>query len=80
MDDLMDLIRAQDELREVEYRIEKLKIAEEDYVEVEEYEKAQLMLNEQKRLRRRRTILKKKLQVRKILNQCSRKYIPIRTR
>ena len=63
MDDLMDLIRAQDELREVEYRIEKLKIAEEDYVEVEEYEKAQLMLNEQKRLRRRRTILKKKLQV-----------------
>ena len=57
MDDLMDLIRAQDELREVEYRIEKLKIAEEDYVEVEEYEKAQLMLNEQKRLRRRRTIL-----------------------
>ena len=63
MDDLMDLIRAQDELREVEYRIEKLKIAEEDYVAVEEYEKAQLMLNEQKRLRRRRTILKKKLQV-----------------
>ena len=63
MDDLMDLIRAQEELREVEYRIEKLKIAEEDYVEVEEYEKAQLMLNEQKRLRRRRTILKKKLQV-----------------
>ena len=63
MDDLMDLIRAQDELREVEYRIEKLKIAEEDYVEVEEYEKAQLMLNEQKRLRRRRIILKKKLQV-----------------
>ena len=63
MDDLMDLIRAQDELREVEYRIEKLKIAEEDYVEVEEYEKAQLMLNEQKILRRRRTILKKKLQV-----------------
>ena len=63
MDDLMDLIQAQDELREVEYRIERLKIAEEDYVEVEEYEKAQLMLNEQRRLRRRRTMLKKKLKV-----------------
>ena len=62
MDDLIELIKAQDELREVEYRIERLKMAEEDYAEDEEYEKAQLMLNEQKRLRRRRTILKKKLQ------------------
>ena len=37
-------------------------MAEEDYVDHEDYEKAQLMLNEQKRLRRRRTMLKKKLQ------------------
>ena len=63
MDDLIDLIRAQDELKEVEYRIQRLRMAEEDYVDNEEYEKANLMLQEQKRLRRRRTILKKKLQI-----------------
>ena len=63
MDDLMDLINAQNELTEVEYRIERLLMLEEDYVENEEYEKAQMMLNEQKRLRKRRTILKKKLKV-----------------
>ena len=62
MDDLMDLINAQDELTHVEYKIQKLRMLEEEYVENEEYEKAQLMLNEQKRLRRRRTMLKKKLQ------------------
>jgi len=58
----MDLINAQDELTQVEYRIERLRMIEEEYAEDEEYEKAQLMLNEQKRLMRRRTILKKKLQ------------------
>ena len=62
MDDLMDLINAQDELTQVEYKIERLRMIEEEYVENEEYEKAQLILNEQRRLRRRRTILKKKLQ------------------
>ena len=62
MDDLMDLINAQDELTQVEYKIAKLRMIEEEYVENEEYEKAQLILNEQRRLRRRRTILKKKLQ------------------
>ena len=62
MDDLMDLINAQDELTQVEYKIDRLRMIEEEYVEDEEYEKAQLMLNEQKRLRRRRTFLKKKLQ------------------
>ena len=62
MDDLMDLINAQDELAQVEYKIQKLRMLEDEYVENEEYEKAQLMLNEQKRLRRRRTFLKKKLQ------------------
>ena len=61
MDDLMDLINAQDELTQVEYKIDRLRIIEEEYVENEEYEKAQLILNEQKRLRRRRTFLKKKL-------------------
>ena len=61
MDDLMDLINAQDELAQVEYKIQKLRMLEDEYVENEEYEKAQLMLNEQKRLMRRRTFLKKKL-------------------
>ena len=63
MDDLMDLINAQDELTQIEYKINRLQMIEEEYVENEEYEKAQLVLNEQKRLRRRRTILKKKLQL-----------------
>ena len=63
MDDLMDLINAQDELTQVEYRIQRLRMIEEEYAENEEYEKAQMVLNEQKRLRRRRTILKKKLQL-----------------
>jgi len=58
----MDLINAQDELTQIEYKIDRLRMIEEEYVEDEEYEKAQLILNEQKRLRRRRTILKKKLQ------------------
>lgn len=62
MDDLMDLINAQDELTQVEYKIKKLRMIEEEYVEGEEYEKAQMMLDEQRRLRKRRTILKKKLQ------------------
>ena len=62
MDDLMDLINAQDELTQIEYKIDRLRMIEEEYVEDEEYEKAQMILNEQKRLRRRRTILKKKLQ------------------
>ena len=63
MDDLMDLINAQDELTQVEYKIAKLRMIEEEYVESEEYEKAQLMLNEQKRLIRRRTFLNKKLKL-----------------
>ena len=62
MDDLMDLINAQDELTQIEYKIARLRMIEEEYAENEEYEKAQMILNEQKRLRRRRTILKKKLQ------------------
>ena len=61
MDDLMDLINAQDELTQVEYKIEKLRFLEEGYAEDEEYEKAQLMLNEQKKLIKRRIFLKNKL-------------------
>ena len=61
MDDLMDLINARDELTQVEYKIDKLRTIEEEYAEDEEYEKAQMMLNEQKKLMRRRTFLKNKL-------------------
>ena len=63
MDDLMDLINAQDELTQVEYKIERLRMIEEEYAEDEEYEKAQIMLMEQKRLIRRRTILRNKLKI-----------------
>ena len=63
MDDLMDLINAQDELTQIEYKIDRLRIIEEEYAENEEYEKAQMMLNEQKRLIRRRTILRNKLKI-----------------
>ena len=61
MDDLMDLINARDELTQVEYKIDKLRTIEEEYAEDEQYEKAQMMLDEQKRLIRRRTFLKNKL-------------------
>jgi len=57
----MDLINAQDELTQVEYKIDRLRMIEEEYAEDEQYEKAQMMLNEQKKLIRRRTFLKKKL-------------------
>ena len=61
MDDLMDLINAQDELTQVEYKIDRLRMIEEEYAENEEYEKAQMMLDEQKKLIKRRTFLKNKL-------------------
>jgi len=61
MDDLMDLINAQDELTQVEYKIDRLRMIEEEYAEDEEYEKAQMMLDEQKKLIKRRTFLKNKL-------------------
>ena len=61
MDDLMDLINARDELTQVEYKIDRLRMIEEEHAENEEYEKAQLMLNEQKKLIKRRIFLKNKL-------------------
>ena len=61
MDDLMDLINAQDELTQVEYKIDRLRMIEEEYAEDEQYEKAQMMLDEQKKLIKRRTFLKNKL-------------------
>ena len=61
MDDLMDLINAQDELTQVEYKIDRLRMIEGEYAEDEQYEKAQMMLDEQKELIKRRTFLKNKL-------------------
>ena len=50
MDDLLKIIKWKDELFQIEYTISKLEIAEENFVQEENYEKAQLMLIEQKRL------------------------------
>ena len=61
MDDLMEIIKAKEELNEIDYAITKLELAEIDYVDNEEYEKAQIMLVEQKRLKTRKRHLIKKL-------------------
>jgi len=61
MDDLMEIIKAKEELNEIDYAITKLELAEIDYVDNEEYEKAQIMLVEQKRLKTRKRYLIKKL-------------------
>ena len=62
MDDLMEIIKAKEELNEIDYAITKLELAEIDYVDEEEYEKAQIMLVEQKRLKTRKRYLIKKLE------------------
>tara|TARA_R100001480_G_scaffold154031_2_gene158256 strand:- start:316 stop:507 length:192 start_codon:yes stop_codon:yes gene_type:complete len=62
MDDLMQIIKAKEELQEIDYAITKLEIAEEDFVDEEQYEKAQVMLMEQKRLKTRKRYLIKKLE------------------
>ena len=62
MDDLMEIIKAKEELNEIDYAITKLELAEIDYVDGEEYEKAQIMLVEQKRLKTRKRYLIKKLE------------------
>ena len=62
MDDLMEIIKAKEELNEIDYAITKLELAEIDYVDEEEYEKAQIMLVEQKRLKTRKIYLIKKLE------------------
>ncbi len=62
MDDLMQIIKAKEELQEIDYAITKLEIAEEDFADEEQYEKAQVMLMEQKRLKTRKRYLIKKLE------------------
>jgi len=61
MQDLLKIIQWKDELNELDYAITKLKEAEEDFVDSEEYEKANVMLKEQLRLRSRKKYLTTKI-------------------
>ena len=62
MQDLVKIIRWRDEVREIEYMLVKLELAEQVAVEEENYEKAQLMLMEQKRLIKRKKYIETKIQ------------------
>ena len=61
MQDLLKIIKWKDELIQIEYMVLKLEVAENNFVKEEQYEKAQLMLMEQKRLKRKRKYIEKKL-------------------
>ena len=61
MDDLIKIIEWRDEIREIEYTIDKLTEVEQAAVDDENYEKAQLMLMEKARLIRRRKYLETKI-------------------
>ena len=60
MQDLVKIIKWRDEIREIEYVIVKLQLAEDVAVQEENYERAQLMLLEQKRLTKRKKYLETK--------------------
>jgi len=62
MQDLVKIIKWRNEIREIEYVLVKLELAEEVAVQEENYERAQLMLEEQKRLIKRRKYLETKIQ------------------
>tara|TARA_R110000744_G_C19059942_1_gene528830 strand:+ start:382 stop:576 length:195 start_codon:yes stop_codon:yes gene_type:complete len=62
MQDLLKIMEWKDELREIDYATQKLKMAERDFADNEEYEKANMMLKEQLRLRSRKKLLIKKLE------------------
>ena len=53
--------RREDEISQINYTITKLEMAEQDAVDEENYEKAQLMLMEKARLVRRRKYLETKI-------------------
>ena len=61
MQDLLKIIKWKDELIEIEYMLLKLEVAENNFVKEEQYEKAQLMLIEQKRLIKRKRYLETKI-------------------
>jgi len=61
MDDLLKIIQWRDEISQLEYTITKLEMVEQSAVDEENYEKAQLMLMEQKRLLKRKRYLETKI-------------------
>ena len=61
MQDLVKIIKWRDEIREIEYVIVKLQLAEDIAVQEENYERAQLMLLEQIRLTKRKKYLETKI-------------------
>ena len=61
MEDLIQIIKWRDEISQINYTITKLEMAEQDAVDEENYEKAQLMLMEKARLVRRRKYLETKI-------------------
>ena len=61
MEDLMKIIKWRDEIKEIEYTISRLILAEQMAVDEENYEKAQLMLMERGRLIRRKKYLTTKI-------------------
>jgi hypothetical protein len=61
MEDLMKIIKWRDEIREIEYTIDKLIEAERNAVEEESYERAQLFLMERGRLISRKKYLTTKI-------------------
>ena len=62
MQDLLKIIQWKEEIEEIDYAMTKLQIAEQDFADNEEYEKANMMLKEQLRLRSRKKLLIKKLE------------------
>ena len=61
MEDLMKIIKWRDEIKEIEYTISRLILAEQMAVDEENYEKAQLMLMERGRMIRRKKYLTTKI-------------------
>ena len=61
MEDLIKIIKWRDEIREIDYTIDKLIEAERNAVEDELYERAQLMLMEKGRLIKRKKYLTTKI-------------------
>ena len=61
MEDLLKIIKWRDEIREIEYTLNKLTEAERSAVDQELYERAQLFLMEKARLIKRRKYLETKI-------------------
>jgi hypothetical protein len=62
MQDLLKIIKLKGEIDEIDYVVSNLKSAELDFANNEEYEKANVMLKEQLRLRAKKKLLTKRLE------------------